>query len=460
MNGKKLTGWSAVLAAIAAAIVAARGGHHHPTPPTDPPPVPTYTLNVHVCDGTPCVEGDEHHKVPGATVLYADDKPAGVTDGSGNVDFPGVSAGSYRVCARADGYKETCADSALPAGGSVFLVLTVDVPPIVPLRADGRIFRQGDQPWRWKGVSAFQLLDRFAKGEDLAPFLEAYKGYNLLRVWPYVPRADWGAAAWDAPSPDVTVAFLARVARDGWYVELTLLTDDDPARVGAARQLVAVLAAARVQNLLIEIGNEPQIHKNIDTRALKAALDASGFLYASGDSSDKAFGSYLTAHTGRDGDWPRRAHDLLEYWTGGGPDAPTDPAHKVPAIADEPIRPDQAGYNAADFRAYFATCALLGGGATLHTETGKHALPPTADEARIAAVALEALNAFPADAPNQPYRRIDEVIDWSVPIEQRTFYSLRSYEVGPYMVRIRPKRAAAYETGWTALDGEGILWRR
>jgi hypothetical protein len=162
-----------------------------------------------------------------------------------------------------------------------------------------------------------------------------------------------------------------------------------------------------------------------------------------------AFGSYLTAHTGRDGEWVRRAHDLLEYWTGGGPDAPTDPAHKVPAIADEPIRPDQAGYNAADFRAYFATCALLGGGATLHTETGKHSLPPTPDEARIAAVALEALNAFPADAPNAPYRRIDE-----------SGRSLRTYAIGNYMVRIRPQTKDAPEQGWVPLDTEGILWRR
>jgi hypothetical protein len=287
MNKKRLS-WSAILAAIAAAVALSRGGHHGPpAPPSDPPPVPTYTLNVHVCDGTPCVDGDEHHKVPGATVVYADDKPAGVTDGSGNVDFPGVPAGGYHVCARADGYTETCVDAALPASGSLFLVLPTTAPPIGRLRADGRIFRQGDQPWRWKGVSAFQLLDRFAKGEDMAPFLAAYKGYNLLRVWPYVPVADWGAAAWDAPSPDVTVAFLARVARDGWYVELTLLLDDDPARVPQAAQLVDALKAARPPNLLLEIGNEPQVHKDIDTRKLKAAVDVSGFLYASGDSSDR-----------------------------------------------------------------------------------------------------------------------------------------------------------------------------
>jgi hypothetical protein len=320
--------------------------------------------------------------------------------------------------------------------------------PVQPLRADGRIFRTADgAPWRWKGVSAFRLLDRFARGEDIAPFLEAYRGYNLLRVWPYVPVADWGAAAWDAPAPAVAVAFLDRVARDGFYVELTLLLDDDPARLEPARQLVAVLSAVRPQNLVIEIANEPAAHKNTDTRKLKAALDVTGFLYASGDSSATLFGDFATVHTGRDSEWVRRAHDLMEYWNGGGPDAPTDPAHKIPAVADEPIRPDQAGYVAGDFRAYFAACALMGAGATFHSETGKHARLPTTDEARMAAVALEALNTFPADAPLSAYRR---------PVEN----TLRTYVIGSYMVRIRPTTKDAPEPGWTALDSEGILWRR
>jgi hypothetical protein len=432
---------------IASAIFLA-GCATHTSPPVGPPqPPPRYGLVVHACDGTPCVAGDEQHKHPGALVAVNDN--AGEADGAGNRTLGDLPSGSYHICIKAADFKEACADVSLPRpeGPDVFLVLEADVPPIAPLAASGRVFTANGVAWRFKGVSAFQLLDRFARGEDIQPFLTAYRGYNVLRVWPYVPKADWGAAAWDSPSPDVVVAFLNRVARDGWYVELTLLLDDDPARVPQAAQLVEVLKAARPPNLLIEIGNEPQVHKDIDTRKLKAALDGSGFLYASGDGSDKAFGSYLTAHTGRDGDWPRRAHDLLEYWLGGGPDAPTDPAHKVPAIADEPIRPDQAGYNEGDFRAYFAACALMGAGATFHSETGKHALPPTPEEARIAAVALAALNAFPADAPLGAYRR---------PVEN----SLRTYQIGNYMVRVRPTTKDAPEPGWTALDSEGILWRR
>jgi hypothetical protein len=321
-----------------------------------------------------------------------------------------------------------------------------------PLSTSGRIFLQAGQPWRWKGVSSFALLDRFAKGEDISDVFRAYAGYNLLRVWPYVPRADWGAAAWDSPSPDVVVAFVRRCEQAGFYVELTLLTDDDPARIEPAKALLRSLSKADLRSLVIETSNEPTTHKSIDTHTLKAALDASGFLYSSGDYEDSSrfFGSFLTAHTGRDNEWPRRAHDLLEFYQGGGPNAPSDPAHKVPIVADEPIRPDQAGFNAADFRAYFGAVALLGAGGTVHTETGKHGLPPTAEEARIVAVVLEALNAFPADAPNGSYRRLDE-----------GGKSLRTYVIGERaMVRIRPTTKDAPEAGWTAIDDDGVLWKR
>jgi len=332
--------------------------------------------------------------------------------------------------------------------------------PLRPLSTAGRLFLSGGQPWRWMGVSAFQLLDRYANGENIGPFLAAYRGYNLLRVWPYVPVADWGTKAWDVTTPEIAVEFLARVARDGFAVEFTALTDDAADRLAWAQSWIPAVSAAKPTNLVWEAGNEPKVHKNIDTLALKPMLEASGLLYASGDSSAQAFGPYCTVHTERDQDWPRRAHDLLEYWTGGGPDAPTDPAHKCPAVADEPIRPDQAGYVVNDYRGYAGACSLLGAGITFHSETGKYGQPPTPDEARCAAATLEALTAFPADAPNGPYRRIDEVVDWSVPESQRTFYTLRTYAVGNYMVRIRPTRPDAYEPGWHALDADGILWTR
>jgi len=317
-----------------------------------------------------------------------------------------------------------------------------------PLTTSGPIFLAGGAPWRWKGVSAFPLAAMFGLGQDIDPFLEAFAGFNLLRCFDYVT---WPGTGWESPGADAWIEFLRYVGARGFYAENVLLTDDDPRRIEPAKRLVQALAAARPKNLLPEIGNEPTTHKSIDTRALKSVLAASGFLYSSGDyeNSTRFFGLFLTAHTPRDGEWPRKAHDLLEYHNGGGPSAPSDPAHKVPIVADEPMRPDQAGFNVQDYRAYFGTCALLGAGATFHYEGGKFGRLPTADEARCASAALEGLNAFPADAPKGGYRRIDEQGG-----------SLRTYAVGNSMVRVRPLTTAAPESGWTAIDSDGILWRR
>jgi hypothetical protein len=457
-------------------LLTACGASYRP-PVVTPPRSATYTIVVHVCDGTPCEAGNEPHKVPEAQVEIEANGTVYVAhaDLAGNLAVHDLVAGTRSVCAggASTGYTRACLAVALPRteGQDVFLLLERDVPPILPLTADGRIFRAGGEPWRYKGVSSFQLLDLYARGGDWRGFLAAYdqirinlglpvgSGYNLVRVWPYVPRADWHERAWDSPAPDVVVAFLADVARAGWYVEITLLTDDDPARIDQARQLVRTLAAARPPNLLVEIGNEPQVHKHINTRALQADLDASGLLYASGDPSAFAFGSYVTAHTGRTADWSRRAHDLYELWTGGGPDATTDPAHKVPAVADEPPKPADVpqGMTVGDVRAYFGAAALMGAGATWHCESGKYAQPPTPDEAALAAVALEAMNAFPADAPlSGGYRRIVEPGNEPGGSNQNG----RTYVVGPYMVRSQQRGAAAPEPGWTALDAEGVLWRR
>ncbi len=329
--------------------------------------------------------------------------------------------------------------------------------PIARLHPDGPIFRTADgAAWRWKGVSAFALLHRFAAGENITDFLEAYRGYNVLRVWLYVPRRNWGPEAWEPPPVATIRAFLARVARDGWYVELTLLTDDDPARLPWARQLVRDLAAPNPPpNLFLEIGNEPTTHKTIDTAALRADLETSGFLFSSGDYEDSSrfFGSYLTAHTPRDAEWPRKAHDLLEYFTGGGPNATTDPAHRVPIVADEPIRPDEApgdlDVKQRDYYAYGASCALLGAGATFHAQSTKWAQLPTDEERVMAAALLAGLSTFPADARLGAYRRIDEGQG-----------SLRTYAMGPHMVRIRSTTLDAPEAGWIGRDPWGIAWSR
>jgi hypothetical protein len=307
----------------------------------------------------------------------------------------------------------------------------VPVQTLGPLTTEGPIFLSNGQPWRWKGISAFKLARLFADGQDIDGFLSDFAGFNVLRVFDYTPAKDWGAEAWDSCTPDQWRAFIAHVNARGFYVEIVLLTDDDPARIGLAETIVRALRSVRPFCFLVEVGNEPDTHKAINTATLRdLCMTGTQFLCSSGNYEDSRhwYGTYGTAHTGRDGEWPRRAHDLFDYFHGGGPNFPEEPACRVPWVADEPAKPSDVGGNREqDFLAYFASASLLGGGATYHFEGGKFGRRPNDEEKRFAALALEGLNAFPADAPLGAYSREDEHGD-----------TLRTYRVGPYTVRVRP----------------------
>lgn len=299
------------------------------------------------------------------------------------------------------------------------------------------------------------MAELFRQGQDIDGFLSDCAGYNVLRVFDYTPVADWKREAWDRCPSDVWLRFLEHVGASGFFVELVLLTDDDPARVGQARQLLRDLAAAKPRNLFIEIANEPSVHKSITTAALRADANASGFLFASGDYEDsrKWFGNYGTAHTARSTDWVRRAHDFVEYYGGGGPNDPGEPACKAPWVADEPAKPeDVGGDKVRDFYAYAAACSLLAAGATFHSTSGKFCTRFNAEERTLAKAFLDGLNLFPADAPAGSYRRIPENPN---PPEGRT------YVIGErFMVRCQQPGTRAPEPGWTALDSMGVAFKR
>jgi hypothetical protein len=325
-------------------------------------------------------------------------------------------------------------------------------PPAAPvglLVPTGPYFTLRGQPWRYKGVSAFKLCHRFSAGEDIEPFLHAYLGFNVLRVWDYVT---WEGTGWESNTADEWIAFIAYVGHRGWWVELTLLTDDDPARIGPAERMVNAISGSDVDNVLLEAGNEPTTHKHIDTAALEPALEASGFPYCSGDyeDSDRWYGTYYVNHTARTVDWCRRSHDLMEFYDGTGPDKPTHP-HHVPCLGDEPGKVQDVGPIVTEWRAYFGGCSIMGAGATFHSETGKFAMLPTPMEQALAGQALFALDTFPADTPGGPYRRI---VESGQPPDART------YIVGNCAVRSQQVGTAFPEPGWRALDHEGVLWMR
>jgi hypothetical protein len=71
---------------------------------------------------------------------------------------------------------------------------TVIAEPLTPLGRDRKVFTENGKPWRYKGVTAFPLIDHYARGESIDPFLDAFKGYNTLRCFDYVPSPTLGDA--------------------------------------------------------------------------------------------------------------------------------------------------------------------------------------------------------------------------------------------------------------------------
>ncbi len=344
-------------------------------------------------------------------------------------------------------------------------------PGLGTLTVDRQILRLDGAPWQWLGVSFFKGCKLFEQGGAAAvdPFIDAYPGARVFRIWDYTPAKDWGAEAWEPSPPDVWIAFLAHMASRGKFVSRTALTDEDPARIDPAKRTIESLTAAGCKNLLHEAGNEPNTHKGpdgINTHALIDVMQASGLLWSTGDYENSQYwrGTHGNYHPARTNDFARRAHDAFDYFHGGGPNHESEPATHVSWINDEPAKLQDVPRPPADapissmawaaWRSHFAASLMFGGGFTDHTETGKYGKLPTADEQKQWALAIEVASLIAADAALGPYRRLDAEDEPGQTEDGRT------YVIGNYMVRCQQSGVECPEPGWTPLDNVGVLFTR
>jgi hypothetical protein len=301
----------------------------------------------------------------------------------------------------------------------------------------------------YKGFSGFKALNDLSKGVDLTPLFNYFNEENVIRIFNYTPVADWGTNAWDVPSINTIRDFIKLCEQNGKHVAMNLLTDDSPTRVLEAINIVNQLAGDKFPNLMLQIGNKPFTHKNINCLALKDACEKSGYIYSSGiyEDNTKFFGQIWLDHSARDNEWPRKAKNLIDAYNGGGPNNPAEPKLIMPCIEDEPIRPDECGYNELDFYAYAAICRACGNGATFHYNGGKVNQLPDANDTKCLVAFRKGLNIF--SSTSRAYRRIDELGQ-----------TLRTYVFGPNMIRVRPLNKTAPETGWNSLDDFGVCFSR
>lgn len=316
------------------------------------------------------------------------------------------------------------------------------------IHSSNRLFTRDGLVHRIKSVTAFKLLYRYSQGEDINPFLESYPRSNELIILSSTdgPNTPWGNDAWPLPSKTMVKEFCEYVGERNWDVEFVLITGNQDEKISSLKEIVNYLATKKLKNLTFEAVNEPQFNKS-NPELLRDTLEQSGYLYSSGiyHDNNKFFGKYVDYHPARDSEWVRKFHDGLEYWQGGGPNYPEEKGLKVPSKANEPIRPDQTGFNQLDFYTFGAGLGLFGSGGCFHSQSGKLANLPSQQELDCYNSFMTGMELFPADACLGSYSR---------PVEN----SLRTYIVGEHMIRVRPTSPNPPLDGFTSLDSFHICY--
>jgi hypothetical protein len=396
MTKKKLTGFGAVFAGIVAAIVASRGGAPKPAPHVPPAPQ-VYALGVHLFDGDPAKD----EKIPGATLTLQERTER--TDGAGNAAFVNLTAGTYEVCAAAEGFVHGCATAPVP-GPDVNLELARDVPPVQRVRVDGRFWVTSDGAIFRPRFTSVLVMPRDAALRATILDQAAGLGFNGIRT--FVGRLAWaGQSAADAEAalPDLLTDAAAR----GLYVYATVVTDskDGGYDIEAHARAIAQTCAAALNCLLEgvnEIGHETQSAEANDPArmlALFRRVVPADVPWALGSSArvDEAIdgqypgagGAFVDAHLDRGRDLYNQVRRLREI-------AGLSETFRVPAMSGEPIgiaeipMPGKQriwGDDAARFS--FAMGVLCRGfelGCVFHSEDGLHGhlLGPNTQAAAVA----------------------------------------------------------------------------
>lgn len=323
-----------------------------------------------------------------------------------------------------------------------------------PIGIDGTLFHDVNRlPIPIKGFTSFQLLDKYAKGQDIRPILNAYEGFNTIRVFLYTPVAFWGDTAWGIPTNDETLDFIHFLDDNSFSLFLTLGTDNDASLVSRIKDLIKFLSGRGLKNLIIELVNEPGQHDKYDPQIFKSDIEATDLIFSSGIYEDnrKFFGRVWSDHPSSD-QWWRRGHNLMEAKNGGGPNYPDEPALHIPCFGGELARPDQTAYDFMGYYMYAASCVMFGCGGVFHSQSGKYSNPLTSDEANCKDWYLKGLNVFPTNLSSVGgYRHI---------VENDEPDGSRTYVMGNYSLRIKQKGINHPESGWKPLDSFGIAWVR
>jgi len=353
------------------------------------------------------------------------------------------------------------------------------IPPINPpvtsiskVRVDGLVFKNEDNSiFSWKGFSSFLLLRRLLEGDEtgVRSYLKGWQalGYNVARVFSQV---NWtgspgpGLNPRDYPNYWNGLGKLINICAEyGIYVEFVHHTYAYDLTQMAEWSKSCRDFTGLYKNVFNEIANEPPVN-GIDIDSLVRLIDTSKFVgpWATGQYDPTALpsGTYCTAHTARDEEWPRKAKWLLEYREGGGPNDNSDPAMLRPIIGDEPIGgadfniPGRRSNVPSDFFAYASLAQLYGAGSTYHHESGLNSIMPDGVELECAKAFIDGINSVNPNFQVGEYSRVGLT---NSPIKADE--SLRTYAMilgnKATVVRVRPTGPFEVADGWVVTGSVG-----
>lgn len=347
----------------------------------------------------------------------------------------------------------------------------VDPPPIEPEPPDAtpvtrrvelyhKMFYVEGTPWRWKGVSAFKAYQHWLLHRDqLGAFLTDLRRISntdfVLRVFGMYNGGIGRFLPQEHPNYyEQLRPFAEHLAALGFRMEFVIFADrqnimpqDVPATAHAQKIYTALEG---VPNVLIEWMNEPW--KNGD---FFAYINRKNITSARGSGQDaeiiKPVLDYITNHSPRDDEWPRKAKNCYEDSELAG----------VPSVADEPMGlaeidiPGSRSSSISDFGDYFNVASLLANGGTIHGTFGVETRPLTPKEEEIFRAALKPMETIPAPPMLWEYTRNGFS---TMPIEFADTWGLRAYGrttgMEAYVTIVRPTASFGFipKPGWTGTE--------
>lgn len=236
------------------------------------------------------------------------------------------------------------------------------------------------------------MFPKFVRGEDIAQIVAERRGlgFNTHRVF---LSMSGGLGTFDPrPHLDALPEFCSLIGLSGMRLELTVFADTRrwlPSEADQVRLLHDVDDRVPLVHLLEGV-NEFNVHDNaadgiVDERLQAGRIWCLGSMGADQGTAQPVQG-YATYHPARTTDWPRKVgHNAYEVGA----------RHRVPAVSNECMRPDQDGFRVSNFFDGAANGALMCAGATFHSTSGKASTRFTDDEARCAEAWVAGAQAVP-----------------------------------------------------------------